>query len=259
MRYWRTLRIFWSTALAAEAEYRINFVLAFLTSLLSLGGGVFGLFLFYNNGYRPGGWRWEEALIVLGIFTVMDGVCGAFLSPNLNRIVTQVQEGTLDFVLLKPMDSQFWVSTRNVSLWGLPNIGFGVFILAYAGWKLHLGATAFLWGLLPFVLGLAVLYGLWFLLAALSVWFVKIYNVTYVLKSILDAGKYPVGAYPAFLRFIFTFVVPVAFLTTVPAEAILGRGQSHWLWAAAMLALGLLVACRCFWRFALRFYTSASS
>lgn len=259
MRYWRTLRLFWGASLAAEAEYRLNFVLALLTSLLTLGGSLFGLFLFYRVGYQPGGWPWEEALIVLGMFTLMDGWCGTFLSPNLNRIVTQVQDGTLDFVLLKPIDSQFWLSTRNFSLWGLPNVVFGVVMLAYAGWKLRLGPWGYAVGALPFLCGLVVLYSLWFLLAALSMWFVKIYNVTYVLKSILDAGKYPVGAYPATFRLVFTFVIPVAFLTTFPAEAVLGRGSATWTWAAVFLAVALFLASRRFWKFALRYYSSASS
>jgi ABC-2 type transport system permease protein len=61
------------------------------------------------------------------------------------------------------------------------------------------------------------------------------------------------------LRAFFTFVVPVAFLTTVPAEAILGRATGPWLLAGGAVAAGSLVVSRWFWQFALRFYTSASS
>ena len=107
--------------------------------------------------------------------------------------------------------------------------------------------------------GLASLYSLWFILGATSIWFVKIYNVTEVLRGLLEAGRYPIVAYPAAYRFFFTFVIPVTFLTTVPAEAMLGRVQVNWVVGAGALALGLLLASRVFWRFALRFYTSASS
>lgn len=102
-----------------------------------------------------------------------------------------------------------------------------------------------------------MLYSLWFLLATTSIWFVKIYNVTEVLRGLLEAGRFPVGSYPALYRVFFTFVVPVAFLTTVPAEAALGRGEAPF--AAFLLALGLLALARGFFRLALRSYTSASS
>jgi ABC-2 type transport system permease protein len=104
-----------------------------------------------------------------------------------------------------------------------------------------------------------ILYSLWFILGATSIWFVKVYNATEVLKGLLEAGRYPMVAYPTAYRFFFTFVVPVAFLTTVPAEAMLGRSQIPWFIGAAVLALALFWVSTWFWRFALRFYTSASS
>ena len=137
-RYFYVLGLLWSAALAAEMEYRVNFILATLTSLGNLSGSVFGLFLFYRTGYTFKGWTWEQALIVLGIFTVLQGFSSTFLAPNLNRIVGHVQEGTLDFVLLKPISSQFWLSTHTVSPWGLPDLVFAGVLIAYAGRRLPL-------------------------------------------------------------------------------------------------------------------------
>ena len=258
-RYLHILRLFWSTAIAAELEYRLNFVIATLSSLGNLIGSLFGLFLFYRTGYTFQGWNWEEALIILGIFTLLEGISTTFLVPNLNRIVEQVQQGTLDFVLLKPISCQFWLSTRTVSPWGIPDLIFGGVLITYAGGRHDLEISNYLLSTIPLFFGIMSLYSLWFMLGATSIWFVKIYNVTEVLRGLMEAGRYPMVAYPAAYRFFFTFVVPVAFLTTVPAEAMLGRSQVIWVMGSAILALGLLIASVIFWRFALRFYTSASS
>jgi ABC-2 type transport system permease protein len=258
-RYFQVLQLFWSAAIAAELEYRINFLIATLSSLTNLAGSLFGLFLFYQTDYTFEGWSWEEALVVLGIFTVLQGFSATFLAPNLNQIVRQVQEGTLDFVLLKPISSQFWLSTRTVSPWGLPDLIFGLITIGYAGNRLNLEASAYLLGVIPLLFGLLSLYSLWFMLGATSIWFVKIYNVTEVLRGLLEAGRFPTVAYPAAYRFFFTFVVPVAFLTTIPAQALLNRVELVWTVSAALLAIGLFFVSRFFWNFALRFYTSASS
>jgi len=258
-RYWQVLWLFWSTAIAAELEYRINFIIATLSSLGNLIGSIFGLFLFYRSGYRFEGWTWEEALVILGIFTLLQGFSAMFLVPNLNRIVEQVEQGTLDFVLLKPISSQFWLSIRTVSPWGIPDVIFGGLIIVYAGVRLGLEISNYLLSTIPIFFGIISLYSLWFMLGATSIWFVKIYNVTEVLRGLLEAGRYPMVAYPAAYRFFFTFIVPVAFLTTVPAEVMLGRSPIIWVVAAGALALGLLLASSIFWRFALSFYTSASS
>jgi ABC-2 type transport system permease protein len=258
-KYLYVLKLFWSTAIAAELEYRLNFAIASLSSLGNLIGSLFSLFLFYRTGYTFQGWNWEEALVILGIFTLLQGFSTTFLVPNLNRIVQQVQEGTLDFVLLKPIGSQFWLSSRTISPWGMPDLIFGGVLIAYAGGRLGLGINNYLLSAVPIFFGIVSLYSLWFMLGATSIWFVKIYNVTEVLRGLMEAGRFPMVAYPAAYRFFFTFVVPVAFLTTVPAEAMLGRSPVIWVVGAGVLALALLLASVIFWRFALRFYTSASS
>jgi ABC-2 type transport system permease protein len=258
-KYLRILKLFWGAAIAAELEYRFNFVLAALTSLGNLAGSIFGLFLFYRTGYTFEQWSWEEAIIVLAIFTMFQGFSQILLAPNLNSIVVYVQEGTLDFILLKPISSQFWLSSHKVSPWGLADFFSGVILLVYAGSKLGLGAANYLLSLVPLICGSISLYSIWFVLGATSIWFVKIYNVTEVLRALLAAGRFPMVAYPVAYRFFFTFIIPVAFLTTVPAEAMLGRGTFFWVLGSAVLAGGLLLVSIAFWRFALRFYTSASS
>ncbi len=258
-RYFLALTLFWNTAIAAELEYRVNFAIAALSSLGNLAGSWFALSLFYRPDYNFAGWRWEEALMVLGVFTILQGFSSTFLAPNLNTIVRQVQEGTLDFVLLKPISSQFWLSARTVSLWGLPDIILGLLLILYSGIRLNLAPTNYFVSLIPLFFGAISLYSLWFMLGAMSIWFVKIYNVTQVLRGLLEAGRFPMVAYPTAYRFFFTFIVPVAFLTTVPAEAVLGRVESSWIAGAGFLAIALFFASMAFWRFALRFYTSASS
>ncbi|KHG65608.1 ABC transporter permease [Thermus sp. 2.9] len=257
MRYLRVYLLFLRLSLAAEMEYRLNFLLGLFSSALTLLGALFGLLLLYQGGYRPGGWAWEEALLVLAAFTLLQGLGSTLLAPNLNKIVEHVQQGTLDFVLLKPLDPQFWLSLRVFSPWGLGDFLLGVGLLLYGGSRLGLGLGDYFLFAFYWLVGALILYSLWFLLATTSIWFVKIYNVTEVLRGLLEAGRFPASSYPALYRFFFTFVVPVAFLTTVPAEAALGRGEAPWV--ALGLALGLFLLARGFFRLALGSYTSASS
>jgi ABC-2 type transport system permease protein len=136
---------------------------------------------------------------------------------------------------------------------------FGLGVIIFGGSQLGIGIERYLLGLLPLACGVLSLYSLWFMLGATSIWFVKIYNVTEVLRGLLEAGRCPIVAYPAAYRVFFTFIVPVAFLTTVPAQMLLGRSGALWLLGAMAFAVGLFLLSRLFWRFALRFYTSASS
>ena len=123
-------------------------------------------------------------------------------------------------------------------------------------------------GLAALACGTVTLYSLWFILGSLSIWFVKVHNITHVLYQLLETGRYPVTAYGSLYKVFLTFVIPVAFLTTFPAEAMTDQhqfadfvnlGHGALLGMAAGIAVAMLIFSRLFWRFALRFYTSASS
>jgi ABC-2 type transport system permease protein len=196
----------------------------------------------------------------MGWFTVLTGLSRMLLEPNLSRIVEHVQKGTLDFVLLKPVDAQFWLSTRRLSPWGATDVAFGAALVIYGANRAHVAPSSLLLALLPLAASVVILYSLWFLLATTTVWFVKIYNVTEVLIALLDAGRFPISAFPeGAYRFVFTFLLPVAFLTTVPAEVMLGRTRPSILVLGVAVACALLAASRAFFRYALQYYTSASS
>jgi len=260
MRRSKTLAMllqFWRSSLESESEYQLNLVLECLSVFGNLAGSLFVLSLLFSGQSTLGGWTWNEALIVLGLYTLLDGFTSCLLQPNLSKIVNHVQQGTLDFVLLKPVDSQLWLSLRCFSPWGAPGLLAGC-VLVVLGLPEIRPQPLPLGGLL-LASGAAILYSLWFSLAALSIWFVKVWNATEVLRYTLVAGRYPVSAYPPALRLVFVFVLPVAFMTTVPSQALLGQGSWHWALGSVLMAAGSLIASRLFWQFALRHYTSASS
>ena len=161
-------------------------------------------------------------------------------------------------MVLKPIDAQLQVSVRVLSPWGVPDFLFGVALVAFGSLRSSTTIGDAFWMLIPLLSGAVILYGLWFLVATTAIWFTKIYNATEVLRGLLDAGRFPMAAYPAAYRFVFTFVVPVAFLTTVPAEAMLGRGRPAFFVGGAVLAVVTFIASRAFWRFSLKSYTGAS-
>ena len=89
------ISIFWITSLDAELEYRFNMFIESVSVIGNLIGSVFILSLFYGPDTNLGGWEWSASLVVLGVYTFLDGITSTFLQPNLSRIVRHVQNGTL--------------------------------------------------------------------------------------------------------------------------------------------------------------------
>ena len=114
IKYLKVYKKFLHTSLASELEYKTNILVDLITAILSLIGSIFLLSIFFQNNNSIGGWEFEEALIIQGIYTILNGITNTWFNPNLTEIVKHIREGTLDFVLLKPIDSQFFISLKNI-------------------------------------------------------------------------------------------------------------------------------------------------
>jgi ABC-2 type transport system permease protein len=75
----------------------------------------------------------------------------------------------------------------------------------------------------------------------------------------MQMARFPIQVYPQRLQIFLLTILPVAFLTTFPSQALLGRGDIRVLLAAFALAAILVFCSHRFFRFALKFYGSASS
>src|ERR1019366_9680392 len=89
------------------------------------------------------GWTWPEALLVVAAFTTLKGVLDGAIQPSLGNVVEHVRKGTLDFLLLKPVDAQFMVSTSRFEPWRGSDMWLGLGLFAWAFHVLGRGPT---WG-----------------------------------------------------------------------------------------------------------------
>lgn len=260
-RYLRLIRIFTGATISAQLEYRANFVGAVLASLGEVGVALLGLsVLFMQPGTQTvGGWSFREALLVTGFFMLTEGFISVFVQPNMSRIAEAVRTGNMDFTLLKPIDAQFNVSTRYLNVLRFPDLLIGLGIVAYAASGLLISPTGTLLAALLYVSALVIVYCIWLALSTTAFWFVKTQNASELFNGLFGAGRFPVTAFPVPVRFFLTFIVPIAFITTVPAQAMTGQLTPMLALASPLVALALFIATRLFWLRAVGSYTSASS
>ena len=130
-KYIKIYSLFLYTSIASELEYKSNIIIDFITALLSLIGSIFLLSIFFQSTDNIGGWKFEQALIIQGIYTILNGITNTWFNPNLTEIVKHIREGTLDFVLLKPIDSQFFISLKKITPSGFLEIILGFALLIF--------------------------------------------------------------------------------------------------------------------------------
>jgi ABC-2 type transport system permease protein len=244
-----------------ELQYRVNFWLQLLQSAVALTVGLVGLALVFNHTSDLAGWSRAELLAVMGVHILIGGVIGALIQPNMLRLMEDVKEGTLDFALIKPVDAQALVSVREIRLWRLVDVAVGAVVLAVALVQLgeQVGPLALLAFSVVLICGTVMIYSFWLMLTSIAFWVVRVDEMINLFEGLYAAGRWPVGIYPGWLQGLLTFLVPVAFAVTVPAEALTGRLSASNFALAITLAGALLLLARLVWRTGVRRYAGASA
>jgi ABC-2 type transport system permease protein len=240
-------------------QYRFDFLLEALVEALGAATTLVPLFVIYGGRGSVAGWSFAEALLVTGFFLLLQGVLEGAINPSLSNVVEHVRKGTLDFVLLKPADAQFLVSTARFQPWRGANVLTALAVFVYAFGRLgrppapaHLLAALALFGA-----STLLLYSFWIMTVSAAFYVVRVDNLSFLFSSIFDAARWPASVFRGALAFVFTFVLPLAVMTTFPAEALLGRMSLPRGAAALGAALAFSLLARRVWLRSLARYTSA--
>jgi len=242
-------------------EFRAQFFAGIIGYLIWTGVSLLFIQVVFGKVGAVRGWTRQEMWVLYGTYVIIESFAWGLLGPNMWRFSSQVRDGTLDLALTKPVNTQFFVSTRYIDPNGVLNCVPGVALLWYGLAQLSHHPTPLQWGLWLALLlcGLIMAYSVWFLCVTWSIWAVKLEAIAVVFDPMMQMARFPVQIYPQRLQAMLTTVLPVAFLTTFPAEALLGRGRLETLGAAFALASLMLWLTHRFFQFALRYYSSASS
>jgi ABC-2 type transport system permease protein len=253
--------LFFKVGVLNELQYRVNFVVQLFQSAIALTVGLVVLALVYSHTNELHGWSQSELLCVLGIQILMGGAIKTYIQPNMMRLIDDVREGKLDYALTKPEDSQLLVSVREVRIWQVVDLVSGAAVLAVGVSKVttDVGALDGLSFGAALLLGGVMIYCFWLVIATCAFWVVNMWHAVELFDGIFATGRFPVGIYPGWLRYSVTFLVPIGFAVTVPAEAVTSRLGWPTLVLALVFAVVLFAFTRWFWRFGLRNYTGASA
>ena len=277
------LRVFWTlvrNSLVRDMTFRSNFLIECLSSvswvLMNLGFYLL-IFKYTQEIGRGSGWGKYEFFVFLSTTMFINSIVQAFFMPNAQEFSELIRSGNLDFALLKPIDTQFLVSLKQVDWSALANFGVGLGLLIYsltelatrAENPLHLRPMMGVYYVFFLGCGVVIMYSLMISLAATSIWLGRnqtLYNFWFYITNF---SRYPMeiysGTYGEPLRFLFTFFVPVLVVVNVPARLLAlplrwNEGPARWLPAFAVFAaVACLIGSRFVFQKALNSYRSASS
>ena len=261
MQTLKLLSAFFKVNVQMALAYRADTIVNILLNLMWLGWELLSLNIIFSNTTTLGGWGLGELIALLGVFRLVNTMMIAIIWPNTEKFNQSIRDGSMDYTILQPVNSMFLVTFSRITVWRIWDLALAI-VLIVVGINIS-GDTTSPLSILTFILltlsGAIVIYSLWIVLIALTFWFTKFDNNVTILHALLDAGRYPVTVYPAWLRIIVTFVIPIAVATTIPLQAL--RGDLSLNQVILFFTVGIvsfLIASRV-WKSGLKQYSGASS
>jgi len=262
-RYLAIYRLTARNSLIREMNFKLNFLLWMLVELLWFLGQLAFIEVLYGQVQEIAGWTKWQVVTLVGVHQIVSQLFQALFYVNLANLPELVRTGRLDLMLTLPVDTQFAVSTRQLSFDCLVNALVGVGIVTFAmsrlGMMPGLLQLALFAAVIP--LGIAAHYAVMFSLSCMSFWIIRAQSFIHGYFNLFHIGRYPEAVFRGVFRFIFTWLVPIVLVSNVPAKILARPFESPWGGIATLATATVLIlaATRVLWLMALRRYASASS
>jgi len=248
--------------LKAWAQYRADFAITFISSILLTASRLFFLTLIFANIRQLEGWSFSEMLLIWGLMVAAATLANTFMDVP-HRIFGYVRSGELDRLLVRPAALIFQIAGEGgLTLPALGNvlIGLAAILVALTGLPKPLPGWAAVYLPLALVSGALIYFSVQLIMACLSFWFINTISLMQTLAWMHQIGQYPVTILALPLQFLFTWVLPYAMMGFFPAAFLL-RGDEYRLFGLLAPLMGLLFLglSLSVWRVAIRHYQSAGS
>lgn len=259
--YWRLFWKFRALRAMLIMEYRKNF---FFWGTVSVVWTIFNFFFFsllLRVNPTIAGWTEAELYVLLATFSIIDAFTWSYFHQTMREYTNAIFEGSFDRFLLRPVDPQILLSIHTNSFNHTPRffIGIGVLIWAVAATGnqpsiLQVAAYSIL-----LIGSLSIIYNLWFCIATLAFYVERLNNINDIVPGLRRIFQVPRGLYQGVTALLFTVVLPLGLVSSIPAESLLGKTDPVWVCYFGAFAVLSSVLARKFFHYSISRYSGAGS
>jgi ABC-2 type transport system permease protein len=244
-----------------EMEFRANFVMGIIRQMLWLGVFIFMTDVIFRNVQTLAGWSQPEALIIIALSRIIEGLMNTLFTANIMELPERVRRGDFDWHLIRPLPTLFYTSFRRTSIENIGNLlgGFGLLLYALHQLTTSVSIINILSLLVLAVSGITIYYAILIIVSTLVFVLDRLEFLWGFNVLLSEPLTVPFDIFPRAPRAVLTYLIPLAFIVFVPAQAITGRLASWHIALSLVFAVVFLMLAHLAWKAGLRRYSSASS
>ncbi|WP_436534378.1 ABC transporter permease [Actinoplanes sp. HUAS TT8] len=212
-------------------EYESDFLLMAGATVLTQVVNVVFVSALFARVPQLNGWTFWAVVIMFGLVALAEGV-GSLFFQGMWDLPWQINQGDLDYFLVRPYPVALQVSSAAVGVNGLSNIVTGGLMIG-AGIA-HVSVDWTWWRVLLAILLLisaaVIKVSINLATSAVSFWMTSPTPMfAFAVHQAGDLTRFPLSIYPLALKAVLGFALPFAFISFFPVAYLLDSGPSHWL------------------------------
>ncbi len=260
IRYGKIYLKFVALDLSSELRYKLNIVMKFISLITMDFIGPLIAILIYSSTQGLGipGWSFYEFLLFQGTLTLTLGLGHAFAFRFAWEVMDMVRHGEFDRIMVKPLKPLTYLFLGSFDFPGCAEIMAGLVIIIIALLNLKLGATMYF---IPYVIFILLGYlfqlSVGILIASIAFLFIQSWALFDVWRHLTNFARYPSIIFSLTIRFVISFIFPVAIASYYPAATLLGRLSTIEMILPMIAVVIFFIVSLIFWKFAMKKYSSA--
>lgn len=260
-RYFKLWVSFARNSLSREMEFRTHFVGQIFTSICWAFVTIFLFEILFSTTDSIAGWSKGQVMMIYAIQRFATTIFSFAFRRNLSLLSHIINSGEFDYYLTRPVNTFFLTFTRYIAFDRISHLFVGLGVLYYSTHLEHISWTTPKISMLITVafLGAMLRLALNVLIHTPIFWVQKLENLDRVELTFFTTARFPRQAFPPILKYLFTFVLPIFFVASIPAEIILAKISWSNIFLLFFICSVFFIFSYHFFSFALRHYSSASS
>ena len=245
----------------SKMSYRADFLISTIGMIFTNVSGFISFWILFHNFSSINGWGYYEILFLYG-FSLVSLTPVQCLFDNNWSLRQYVYSGDFIKYCFRPINLFFYYQSEVFDIKGLGQLAFGLGTLIYAWIKIGIGfAPLMIIKMIVFLITASlIMIALQNAAAATCFWIQNSFYVLDLAYRFRDYAHYPVTIFTPIFRFIFTFIIPIAFIAYYPSLVILRPGEVPILsWLSPVVGIIFFALSYKFWMWGASKYSGTGS
>jgi viologen exporter family transport system permease protein len=260
-RYFRLYGYFVRFSVSRALEFRLDFFFRIIMDVIYYTVNLAFFKILFLHTPSLAGWTESETMLFVSGFLLLDAVQMTLFSNNMYLLPLLINKGDLDYYLLRPVSSLFFLSLRDFAANSFINLlmTFGILGWAISQYPGHFGILRTIAFLFLLGVGTFIFYSLRMITIIATFWTHSPRGHDSIFWPLTRVMERPDRIFHGWFRVLFTTILPFSLMASFPARIIIGPFEWNILLQLIAVAAAFYFITLKLWNKGLRIYSSASS